>query len=174
MDLNEVIEGCLRGDKISQSEMYRCHKKIAYTTIKRYIKNDMDAEDILQNGFIKLYSCIDKYDGKGSFDGWIYRIFKNMSIDFLRKKKYPIEYCDNVDSPVEEDDNNEEKLNDISLVLDTLPASHKTAIIMYYYEDLTHKEISDRLNIHEGTSKSNLHKAKNNIIKKLKNKVYES
>ena len=45
---------------------------------------------------------------------------------------------------------------------------------MYYYEDLTHKEISDRLNIHEGTSKSNLHRAKNNIIKKLKNKVYES
>ena len=94
--------------------MYRCHKKIAYTTIKRYIKNDMDAEDILQNGFIKLYSCIDKYDGKGSFDGWIYRIFKNMSIDFLRKKKYPIEYCDNVDVPIEEDVNNEEKLNDIT------------------------------------------------------------
>ena len=172
MDLNTVIEGCLKGDKLSQSEMYRCYKKIAYTTVKRYIKNDMDAEDILQNGFIKLYNCINRYDGKGSFDGWISTIFKNMSIDFLRKKKYPIEYCDNVDVPIEEDVNNEEKLNDITLVLETLPASHKTAIIMYYYEDLTHKEISDRLNIHEGTS--NLHRAKNNIIKKLKNKVYES
>ena len=173
MDLNTVIEGCLRGNKISQSEMYRCYRKIAYTIIKRYIKNDMDAEDILQNGFIKLYSCINQYDGKGSFDGWLYRIFKNMSIDFLRKKKYSFEYCDNIDIPVVEDVNNEEKLNDITLVLETLPKSHKTAILMYYYEDLSHKEISDRLNIHEGTSKSNLHKAKNNIIKKLKNKVYE-
>lgn len=174
MDLNEVIEGCLRGDKISQSEMYQCHKKIAYTTIKRYIKNDMDAEDILQNGFIKLYNCIDKYDGKGSFDGWVYRIFRNMSIDFLRKKKYPIEYCDNVDVPIEEDVNNEEKLNDIHFVLQTLPKSYKVAMSMYYYEDLPHKEIAKRLNINEGTSKSNLHKAKNKIIKKLKNKVYES
>jgi RNA polymerase sigma-70 factor (ECF subfamily) len=172
MELNTVIEGCLRGNKISQSEMYRCYKKIVYATIKRYIKNDMDAEDILQNGFIKLYGCINQYDSKGSFEGWICRIFKNMSIDFLRQKKYSFEYCDNLDIPVIEDDNNEEKLNDITLVLETLPKSHKTAIIMYYYKDLTHKEISNRLNISVGTSKSNLHKAKNNIIKKLKNKVY--
>jgi len=175
MEINEVIEGCKKGDKISQSELYRCYQKLAYNTIQSIIKNDMDSEDILQNGFLKLYKCIDQYNGKGNFEGWVYRIFKNLSIDFLRKKKYSVEFCDNIDFVIDEDkDFREEKFNDIEFVLESLPKSYKTVMTMYYYENLQHKEIAKILKINEGTSKSHLHRAKQKMMKELKNKVYES
>ena len=74
----------------------------------------------------------------------------------------------------EEYDHMEEKLKDINLVLETIPKSYRTVMAMYYYDDLTHKEIAKRLKINEGTSKSHLHRAKHKIIKVLKNKIYET
>ena len=175
MEIMTIVEGCKKGSSTSQSELYKCYKKLAFNTIKKFIKDDMDAEDILQNGFVKLYKCIGQYDGKGNFEGWIYRIFRNMSIDFLRKKKYSFEFGDNIEPTIEgEKDFKEERLNDIDFVLQTLPKSYKTVMIMYYYENLQHKEIAKRLKINEGTSKSHLHRAKQKIMKELKNKVYES
>lgn len=175
MEIEKVIDGCINGDKISQSEIYKCYNKLAYKTIKFYVKNDMDVEDILQNGFLKIFKCIHQFDRKGNFEGWLYRIFKNMSIDFLRGKKYTFEYGVNIEPTIEEEkDFKEDKLNDIDFVLQTLPKSYKTVMIMYYYEDLQHKEIAKRLKINEGTSKSHLHRAKQKIIKELKNKIYES
>ena len=175
MEIMTIVEGCKKGSSTSQSELYKCYRKLAFNTIKKFIKDDMDAEDILQNGFVKLYKCIGQYDGKGNFEGWLYRIFKNMSIDFLRSKKFSFEYCDNFDFIISDyEDHSEEKLKDISLVVETLPKSYKTVMTMYYYENLPHKEIAKRLGINEGTSKSHLHRAKHKIMKVLKNKMYES
>jgi len=174
MELSEVIEGCMRGNKVCQTELYLSYHKLAHRTVKKYVKDDMDVEDIVQNGFVKLYHCIGRYDMKGNFDGWIYRIFKNMSIDFLRKNKTYFINCEDIDIVIEEEyDHSEEKIKDIKLAIEKIPDYYKTVVNMFYYDDLTHKEIGRRLQINEGTSKAYLHRAKQKLIKILKNKIYE-
>ena len=97
-----------------------------------------------------------------------------MSIDFLRKNKIYFINCEDIDIVIEEEyEHNEEKIKDIKLAIEKIPDYYKTVVNMFYYDDLTHKEIGRRLQINEGTSKAYLHRAKQKLIKILKNKIYE-
>jgi RNA polymerase sigma-70 factor (ECF subfamily) len=137
----------------------------------RYGSDYDEAQDILQEGFIKLFKSLEKYEFKGSFEGWVKRIFVNNSIDYIRKKKqYSIsldetnEYliADNVEE-IEDNDFVKIKAQEILLALQKLSPVYRMTFNMYVLEGMTHKEIAQRLGISEGTSKSNLSRARKKI-----------
>jgi RNA polymerase sigma-70 factor (ECF subfamily) len=138
----------------------------------KYTKDLNKAEDYCQNGFMKVYKNIHKYDNTGSLEGWVRRIIQNNILDELRKKK--LQYADDPDwGRIETDDEPyEEKYNVemIETVLPELSPAYRTVFELYYFRNLTHKQIAKKLGITEGTSKSNLAKAKVNIRKLIKKK----
>ncbi len=84
--MDQLIDNCLKGERKSQKELYEVFAPKMFAICLRYSKNQMDAEDILQDGFIKLFNNLGKFRGDGSFDGWVRRIFVNTAIEHIRKK----------------------------------------------------------------------------------------
>ena len=146
-----------------QHELYKRFAPKMYGVCLRYASNAEEAEDILQEGFIKVYNKIGSFRREGSFEGWIRRIFVNTAIEQFRKKVYlqPI-------TEIEEDtvegkylsvlDRLSEK--DIIQLIQQLSPGYRTVFNMYVVEGYTHKQISEMLGISEGTSKSQLSRAK--------------
>lgn len=141
----------------------------------RYTSDKDTAQEIVQEGFIKVFEKIHLFDFKGSFEGWIRRIFSNNAIDHIRKsKKLPDLVDDN--SSFKDLDEDIYELEDIEMertmkaeeamkAISELSPQYRTVFNMYVIEEYTHKEIAEQLGISEGTSKSNLAKAKANLKK---------
>lgn len=159
----DLIKGCLQNDRRMQEELYKRFSPRMFAVCLRYAGNTEEAEDILQEGFIKIFKKLDSFRGEGSFEGWIRRIFVNTAIEHFRRKRYL--------QPVSEKEENTLEGKDIS-VLDKMAAKdilalikelspgYRTVFNMYVVEGYTHKEIADMLGISEGTSKSQLSRAK--------------
>lgn len=165
----ELIAGCQKAESKAQKFLYERFASPMYGVCLRYLKNQMDAEEALLNGFMKIYQHIDKFEGKGSFEGWVRRIMVNEALAFLRKKE-PLHMAIE-DSHVQvanvvgaDHDLNEGELLEL---LRTLPAGYRAVFNLYAIEGFSHKEIADMLNITEGTSKSQLSKARAMLQKRL-------
>ncbi len=179
--IKRLVDSCQKGDRRSQEELFKAFYGKMLTVCARYA-NDMDeAQDILQDGFIKVFSSLGSFNNKGSLEGWIRRIVVNNAIDYVRKKRdFLVKFSD--DSKIEDvhsyDDYDVEgeKLTKlkaekvIDLIQDLSPA-YRTVFNMYIIENYTHKEIAEKLNISIGTSKSNLAKAKGKLKELFENKV---
>ena len=146
----------------------------------RYTRDTNEAADILQDGFLKVFSKLDKFDYKGSFEGWVRRIMVNTAIDHIRKKKKDFVLL-NEDQKLEdllpqiEEEEEEEvafKPEQIMSAMQKLSPAYRTIFNMYVFDNLPHKEIAEQLGISDGTSKSNLAKARKNLAKILKNGEY--
>ncbi|HEX6334843.1 MAG TPA: sigma-70 family RNA polymerase sigma factor [Flavisolibacter sp.] len=171
-DESDLIDGCIRGDRRLQRELYQRFASKMYGVCLRYAGNTEEAEDILQEGFIKVFNKIGSFRKEGSFEGWIRRIFVNTAIEHYRKKIYlqPItEYEENtvegkylsvLDSLAEKD---------IIQLVQQLSPGYRTVFNMYVVEGYTHKQIADALGISEGTSKSQLSRAKQILQDLVKN-----
>lgn len=139
----------------------------------RYTKDENKAKDYCQNGFMKVNRKLPSYKDTGSLGGWIARVIKNNIIDEMRKKK--LNYSDDPDwgrIRVDNDQPYEEKYNVdmIEKVLPELTPAYKKVFELYYFENLTHKEIANHLGVSEGTSKSNLAKAKIKVRKLIRDR----
>lgn len=173
MELNEVIEGCLKNDRRSQERLFHLYYGKLIVVALRYMSDRDTAEEILQNGFIKVFEKLDTYDSSGSFDGWIRRIIANTAIDSIRKsKKDPLlsgtdtDFVYDAEDPMVEMENSENLTIKGELPLEAvqqLSPAYRTVFNMYVIENFSHKEIAEKLGISEGTSKSNLAKAKANL-----------
>ncbi|MBI2282002.1 MAG: RNA polymerase sigma factor [Bacteroidetes bacterium] len=168
--LHTIIKGCINGDRKSQKELYKLYYSKMMNVCFRYAKNADDAQDLLQDGFVKVFSHLKSYDFKGSFEGWIRKIMVNTAIDFYRKNKgiYFIEDEDNFileTTRVESADSIYGKfgVDEIMNAIQQLSPVYKAVFNMYVIDGYQHKEIAEQLNISEGTSKSNLSKAKQNL-----------
>lgn len=158
-----------------QRELYNRYAPKMYGLCLRYASNSEEAEDILQEGFIKVFNKIGSFRKEGSFEGWMRRIFVNTAIEQFRKKIHlqPItEYEENtvegkylsvLDSMAEKD---------IIQLVQQLSPGYRTVFNMYVVEGYTHKQIADALGISEGTSKSQLSRAKQ-ILQELVKKFIE-
>jgi RNA polymerase sigma-70 factor (ECF subfamily) len=140
----------------------------------RYSNGNRDkAEDYCQLGFIKVHEKMGMYDGTGNLEGWIRRTITNTIIDEIRREKRgPKKKEVDFDRQDFEDESPEEPLyskSDIQLAIDELPPVMKKTFIMYYLDDMSHQEIADELGISDGTSKSNLFKAKAKVKSFLNN-----
>ncbi len=145
---------------------------------RRYTRNDDQAKDILQDGFIKVFNNIGKFNFEGSFEGWVRRIVVNTAIDFTRKAKNDYLLM-NENQSVEDFENDlldvqDEEFNiplnvgDVIKGMDKLSNAYKAVFNLYVFENFSHQEIANALGITVGTSKSNLAKARANLKKILK------
>jgi len=187
--LKKLIDGCLRNNRKSQELIFRSFYGKMMAVCRRYTFDDDQAKDIVQDGFIKVFRNLHKFQFEGSFEGWIRRIMVNTAIDFTRKQKSsqqvsnetkPIE--DYGDIAIEEEEEVPEefqlKISDIKAGMSELSTAYRNVFNLYVFENYSHQEIADELNISVGTSKSNLAKARANmkkiLLKELKSRDGES
>jgi RNA polymerase sigma-70 factor (ECF subfamily) len=160
---SDLIEGCMKGNRQMQYELYERFAPKMFGVCLRYAANTEEAEDILQEGFIKIFKKMGSYRGDGSFEGWIRRIFVNTAIEQFRKKTYLQPITEQEESTIEGKyisvlDHLAEK--DIIQLIQKLSPGYRTVFNMYVIEGYTHKQIAEALGISEGTSKSQLSRAK--------------
>ncbi len=163
MTEKELIEGCIRENRMCQEEVFRRYAGKMMSVCLRYTRHRMEAEDILQDAFIKVFDNLDKFQHKGSFEGWIRRIVINTALKNYSRKSFSheqigVEYYPDV--PVEPSvysDLGEEVL--MRLIAD-LPEGYRVVFNLYAIEGYSHKEIADALGIQESTSRSQLVKAR--------------
>ncbi|MEO6637384.1 MAG: RNA polymerase sigma factor [Ginsengibacter sp.] len=170
----DLIQACIAGDRQMQELLYRKHSAKMYGVCLRYCGNTEDANDLLQEGFIKVFKNLQKFRGEGSFEGWIRRIFVNTSIEHFRKKVKLYNVSEVQENTIEDTDLNildtlAEK--DIIALVNELSPGYKTVFNMHVIEGYSHKEIADILGITEGTSKSQLARAKGVLKKSLETRL---
>jgi RNA polymerase sigma factor (sigma-70 family) len=166
----DLIKGCLNGDSKMQEELYKRFAPKMYAVCLRYSNNAENAQDLLQEGFIKIFRNLNRFRGDGSFEGWIRRIFVNTSIEYFRKKTNLFSITEKEDLVVEDSSLNAlDRLaeKDIILLVQELSPGYRTVFNLYAIEGYSHKEIGTMLNINEGTSKSQLARAKSILKKKV-------
>jgi len=159
----DLIEGCIKGDRKMQYELYQRFAPKMYGVCLRYAANAEEAEDMLQEGFVKVFRKLDSFRSEGSFEGWVRRIFVNTAIEHFRRKNYLQPITEREEATVEGSylsvlDNLAER--DIIGLVQQLSPGYRTVFNMYVIEGYTHREIADALGISEGTSKSQLSRAK--------------
>ncbi|HEY8688871.1 MAG TPA: RNA polymerase sigma factor [Chitinophagaceae bacterium] len=170
----DLIQGCIRGDRQMQEQLYHRFSPKMYTVCLRYSGNAEDARDLLQEGFIKIFKNLSKYRGDGSFEGWIRRIFVNTAIEHFRKKVYLQDVTETQERTLEDKEWNvldDLAEKDIMKMIHQLSPGYKAVFNMHVIEGYSHKEIADILGINEGTSKSQLARAKM-ILKKMMHDRY--
>ena len=134
-----------------------------YAICLRYTKNQMDAEDILQDGFVKLFNNLYKFRGEGSFEGWVRRIFVNTAIEHLRKNNIKFTDSDSFEEAIADKQKSAlDCLYEKDLIKTSMKLSdgYRTVFHMYAVEGYSHKEIAGKLGITESTSKSQFSRAK--------------
>lgn len=161
----EFIEGCKRRDRKVQKLLYEQYSARFFGVCKRYMKNEELAEDVLVKGFLKVFDHIDSFEGKGNFEGWMQRIFINECLMELRKKNDFTVYLETSNIQPKREATALESLyeQDILKLLNFLPAGCRIVFNLYVIEGFKHSEIADKLNISEGTSKSQLNLAKEKL-----------
>ena len=175
---NAIVKGCLKGRSDCQELLFKMHYSKMMAVCYRYASDFDEAKDLLQEGFIKVFDKLDKFNFKGSLEGWIRRIIVNNCIDAYRKKKFnTLSLDDDIDierfETIEMEDDkdttiyNDLDINDVADALQQLSPAYKAVFNLYIMEGYTHKEIAETLDISVGSSKSNLAKAKMKIKKIL-------
>jgi len=178
--LDDIVRKCVDGDRKAQQELYKIFYSKMMGVCYRYSNNAEDAKDLLQDGFVKVFKNLSKYNFNGSLEGWIRRIIVNTAIDHFRKNKNVFFVDDEDDfllenSKIESSDSiySQFGVEEIMKAIQSLSPAYQTVFNLYALEGFQHKEIAEKLNINEGTSKSNLAKARKNLqnilLKKEKN-----
>jgi RNA polymerase sigma-70 factor (ECF subfamily) len=159
----ELINGCLRENKKCQQELFKRYSGKMMAICMRYGRHRMEAEDLLQDAFIKVFDNLSKFKYKGSLEGWIRRIVINTALKAYGKKSFQNEQIGievHHDSPV--DPSVLSSLNEAALLqlVSRLPDGYRIVFNLYAIEGYSHKEIADLLGIQESTSRSQLVKAR--------------
>ena len=160
----QLVEGCLLNKRQAQYQLYELMSAKMFAVCMRYCSNKEYAQDILQEGFVKVFTNLDKFRWDGSFEGWVRRIFVNTAIEHFRKesKLFPITDSETVLMyyPVIDDINHQLELEDLMSLVQKLSTGYRTIFNLYVIEGYSHKEIAEMLKISEGTSKSQLARAR--------------
>ncbi len=170
--IEDIIKGCAEGKQEFQRLLYDEFAGKMYGLCLQYSKDSEEAKDILQEGFIKVFKSIGQFSFSGSFSGWIRRVFVNTAIESFRNKKMKFSDVEiqNISEPFAFDDIIAEmSAKEILKLVQELSPRYRLVFNLYAIEGYTHKEIAEKLNISDGTSKSNLARAR--VI--LQNKVKE-
>jgi RNA polymerase sigma factor (sigma-70 family) len=157
----KLIEECLKGHSIAQEKLFKKFYGIMLGICIRYTNNRNEAKEVLQEGFIKVFNYLHTFKYDGSLSGWMKRIMVNTAIDKYRKRiAEPISFDIPDNASVEDDIVSTLNKNDLLECVNLLPAGYKAVFNLFVIEGYSHKEIAEKLGINEGTSKSQLVKAK--------------
>ena len=172
---SDLIKGCIDGDRQMQQQLYNRFASKMYGVCLRYAGNVEDANDILQEGFIKVFKNLGKFRGEGSFEGWVRRIFINSAIEQYRKKVKLYNVSEVYENTVEDKSLNALDIlatKDVMSIVNELSPGYKAVFNLHVVEGYSHNEIAQMLGINEGTSKSQLARAKG-VLKKIIEKRLE-
>ncbi|MCX7955119.1 MAG: RNA polymerase sigma factor [Bacteroidales bacterium] len=171
MTFNErqIIKECLNNNREAQNLLYKTFAPKMYVVCLRYAGNKNDANDILQEAFIRVFKYLGTFKYKGSLEGWIRKIVVRTALNFL---KYKYEYADYEDNIDDTQDLMEESITNLNIeeiikIIQELPEGKRIIFNLYVFEGYSHKEIAEMLDISVKTSKAQYCKAKNYIIEKL-------
>jgi RNA polymerase sigma factor (sigma-70 family) len=165
-----LIKKAAENNREAQQTLFEMHAPKMLSVCRYYIADLQYAEDVMLNGFFKVFTHLESFKNEGSFEGWIRRIMVRESISFLRTQKqiefsveeikYENDYDDSINTNIE--------VAEIQKLIDELPEGYKIVFVMYAIEGYKHHEIASMLNITEGTSKSQLFKARKLLQEKIK------
>ena len=167
---SQLIKKAVHNNRDAQRVLFDMHSPKMLSVCRYYVKDVQHAEEVMLNGFFKVFKNLSSFKGKGSFEGWIRRIMIREAISFLRQRKQ-IEFAtDNIE--INETPTNNIKTDidvaEIQLLIDQLPEGYRMVFVMYAIEGYKHQEIAEMLNITEGTSKSQLFKARKLLQQQIK------
>ncbi len=166
----KLITGCIKGKTWAQKALYDRYASLLLGICIRYLKDRDDAEDVMIQGFMKVYQNIAKFRQEGSFEGWIRRIIVNECLTFIRKNRSM--YLETEIKKAENDPNcsfleQNLEVEDLMNMIGRLPSGYRTVFNLYAIEGYSHAEIADQLGINVNTSKSQLSRARSHLQKEL-------
>ncbi|MGM0408026.1 MAG: RNA polymerase sigma factor [Bacteroidota bacterium] len=176
----DIIDRCKSGEQKAQFQLYKLYYKAMYNTCLRIVNDSLEAEDIMQEAFLKAFEKIMSYKGEVSFGAWLKRIVINHSLDEIRKRKLDLESIedsaydlkDRKDEKTEHDHEEiKEKAEEIRDEINKLPDGYRIVLSLYLIEGYDHDEISEILNISSSTSRSQCARAKQRLMMNLKEKA---
>ncbi len=169
----DLVEACKKGSQKAQFELYRLYFAAMYNTTLRIVGDSDDAEDVMQEAFLKAFEKLDSYRGEVSFGAWLKRIVVNKSLDYLRIKKDNLsleasgEIGEMIDEPVDTV-NEEYRAEAIKKAIYDLPEGYRIVLSLILLEGYDHEEVSGILNISNATSRTQYHRAKKKLIELLR------
>ena len=170
----KIIDACLKGDRAAQKQLFDRFAPVMYSVCLRYVGDREVAQDLLQDGFVTLFTKLDSYKGDGSFEGWVRRIFINTSLMYLRKKDAlrMTEDLDNVRNLSSDIPTQIENIGygELMKLIAQLPPGFRTIFNMYVVEGYSHKDIAEELGITETTSRTQLSRARNWLQARIKDR----
>lgn len=172
MNEQQLIEGCRKGERLAQKELYDKYSRKMMGVCLRYASDKETARDLLQDGFVKVFSALDSYAASGSFEGWMRKIFVNCALEYLRKTDILREAVDldNTAELMQHDASiiSEMSAADLLRLVQELPPGFRTVFNLFAIEGFSHKEIGTMLEITESTSRSQFTRAKQLLQRKVK------
>lgn len=168
--LHSIWQGCKKQDRKAQAELYELFSRKMFVICQRYAQTTLEAEDILQNGFVKIFTKHHLYDEKGSLEGWIKRIMVNTAIEHYRKNKtLTFETLEGTHENYTHSElpSTHVSYKDLLNLIRELPAGYRAVFNLYAIEGYSHKEIAEMLGISESGSKSQLSRARQLLQQKL-------
>lgn len=168
-ELQELIDGCIRNERSAQARIYHLFYPRMMSMVKRYFPEQVHAEEILNNGFLRAFQKINTFSFKGSFEGWLRRIVFHAVADYASSN---VKYKQNIvliekDEFIHKDHAGRLYYNDLMDLVQQLPEATRNVFNMFVLEDLPHKEIAKTLNISEGTSKWHVSEARRMLKEKV-------
>ncbi|WP_429737183.1 RNA polymerase sigma factor [Arachidicoccus sp.] len=161
--IDDLIDGCKAANRLAQQKLYNHFSGKMFAICLRYAKDQMNAEDILQISFVKIFTKIKDFKGDGSFEGWMRKVVVNTAIEHYRKniKLLQVASRENVEVDLADDTIFDKlEVNDLLKLVNNLPDGYRLVFNMYAIEGYSHKEIAGLLKISEGGSKSQLSRAR--------------
>lgn len=164
----DIVEKCKQGNRQAQFELYKLYSKAMYNVCMRMVKNELDAEDILQNSFVDIFTKLDTFQFQSSIGAWIKRIVINNCINFLKRNRVYFEELDERFTNLQDEEREDKEqigltVERINRALFELPDGYRVVFSLYLLEGYDHKEIAEILNITEATSKSQFSRAKSKL-----------
>lgn len=163
MDEKQLITACIDENKVAQRKLYELFAPKMYFVCLRYARHELEAQDMLQDGFIKVFDNITQFKFNGSFEGWIRRIMVNTSLNYCRKSSFKQELIgieDYQDTVVSSKAISKMSEQELLALIQKLPDGYRVVFNLYVIEGYSHKEIGELLNITESTSRSQLAKSR--------------
>lgn len=168
MSLDKLRQRCAKNDRKAQTEVYQLFSGKLFALCLKYSKNYAEAQDNLQDGFITIFNKIEQYNSKGSFEGWMKRIVINTALQKYRKKSMLSLVTEEIpDEIIVEIEEETVSLDFLLSIVQQLPDRYRMVFNLYVLDGYSHKEIAKKLTITEGTSKSNLSRARLILREKL-------
>ena len=177
MDDSQLIIACKKQDRNAQKVLYERYAPVMMAVCKRYCREEDTALDLLHDGFIRAFTQIGSYTGKGSFEGWLRRIFVNLALENFRKEKQKNRFLEEYGYMVanETDDDVNDLLDienipreDVLEMIRDLPPGYRTVFNLFIFEEMSHKEIAQMLGIKEAASRSQFFRAKTILKNKIR------